>query len=84
VKISDVSIPTEMKLTARYDRRLLDGIVVLEGNALARKSENWSGKLYRAVHPGELNPVNVKFIPYSVWQNRGPSEMSVWLPRAAN
>jgi DUF1680 family protein len=84
VKISDVFIPTEMKLTARYDRRLLDGIVVLDGKALARKNENWSGKLYREVHPGELDPVNVKFIPYSVWQNRGPSEMSVWLPRAAN
>jgi DUF1680 family protein len=82
VKVSDVVIPSDMKLTARHDRRLLDGVVVLEGKALARQGENWGGKLYREFQPGELKPFNVKFIPYSVWQNRGPSEMSVWLPRA--
>ena len=71
-----------MKLTARYDHQLLDGIVVLEGKALARSKENWSGKLYREFHPDELKPIKVKFIPYCVWQNRGPSEMSVWLPLA--
>ncbi|HEY1718550.1 MAG TPA: glycoside hydrolase family 127 protein [Verrucomicrobiae bacterium] len=81
VKISDVLIPSDIKLTARYDRRLLDGIVVIEGNALARSEENWSGKLYREFQPDELEPIAVKFIPYCVWQNRGPSEMSVWLPR---
>jgi hypothetical protein len=80
VKISDVMIPADMKLIARYDRRLLDGIVVLEGKALVRAEENWEGKLYREFQPAGLRPFNVKFIPYSVWQNRGPSEMSVWLP----
>ena len=80
VKISDVLIPADIKLTARFDRRLLDGIVVLEGKALARPKENWEGKLYREFQPSELKPVNVKLIPYSVWQNRGASEMSVWLP----
>ena len=81
VNISDVRIPSDMKLVARYDRRLLDGIVILEGKVLARAAENWRGKLYREFQPVELKPINVKFIPYSVWQNRGPSEMSVWLPR---
>ncbi|MGH7950728.1 MAG: glycoside hydrolase family 127 protein [Limisphaerales bacterium] len=80
VKISDVFIPSEIKLIARYDRRLLDGIVVLEGKALARPNENWNGKLYREFQPDEFKSINVKFIPYCVWQNRGPSEMSVWLP----
>jgi DUF1680 family protein len=81
VKISDVLIPSDINLVARYDRRLLDGIVVLEGKALARPGENWSGKLYREFQPRALKPFNARFIPYSVWQNRGPSEMSVWLPR---
>jgi len=80
VKISDLLIPADLKLRARYDRRLLDGIVVLEGKALNRQGENWGGKLYREFQPAELDPINVKFIPYSLWQNRGPSEMSVWLP----
>jgi hypothetical protein len=80
VNISDVLIPPDIKLVARFDRRLLDGIVVLEGKALARPEENWKGKLYREFRPAELKTIAVKFIPYSVWQNRGPSEMSVWLP----
>lgn len=82
VKVSDVLIPADMKLIARYDRRLLGGITVLEGKAGARQESNWSGKLYREFQPDKLALVNVRFIPYCVWQNRGPSEMSVWLPRA--
>ena len=80
VKISDVLIPADMKLTTRYDQRLLGGIVLLEGKALARPVGDWGGKLYREFEPAELKPISVRFIPYSVWQNRGPSEMSVWLP----
>ena len=81
VKISDVFIPAGLQLTARYDQRLLDGIVVLEGNALVRTSQDWSGKLYRETSPATFHPFKAKFIPYCVWQNRGPSEMSVWLPK---
>ncbi|HEX9045708.1 MAG TPA: beta-L-arabinofuranosidase domain-containing protein, partial [Verrucomicrobiae bacterium] len=56
-KISDVVIPADIKLAARYDRQLLDGVVVLEGQALVRKTGNWSGKLYRELEPGELKSV---------------------------
>ena len=82
VKISDVRVPADLRLTARYDRRLLNGVVVLEGKALAQSQTDWSGKLYREMSSVESKPFNVKFIPYSVWQNRGRSEMTVWLPRA--
>jgi DUF1680 family protein len=82
VNISDVLIPSDINLTTRYDRRLLDGVVVLEGQALLRPQTDWSGKLYSDFQPQELKPFNARFIPYSVWQNRGPSEMSVWLPLA--
>jgi hypothetical protein len=84
VRLTDVVIPADMKLVERYDRRLLAGVVVLEGKALAQPVENWSGKLYRELRPADRRPVNVRFIPYSVWGNRGPSEMSVWLPLARN
>ncbi len=80
VKISDVLIPAGIKLSARYDRRLLGGVVALEGSALVRVDENWNGRLYRELQPEPLKSIPVKFIPYALWQNRGPSEMSVWLP----
>jgi len=81
--ISDVLIPQDIRLTARYDRHLLDGVAVLEGQALFHPQIDWTGTLYRDFKPGELKPFAIRFIPYSVWQNRGPSEMSVWLPMAA-
>ncbi|HTB84731.1 MAG TPA: glycoside hydrolase family 127 protein [Candidatus Sulfotelmatobacter sp.] len=81
VKISDVRIPSDLNLTTRYDRHLLGGVTVLEGKVLVQPQEDWNGKLYREIQPDNLEPAAVKFIPYSVWQNRGPSEMSVWLPR---
>ncbi len=82
VDISDVVIPADMQLVARYDQHLLDGIVVLQGTALARLEPGWNSKLYRQFQSDSFKPIKVKFIPYSVWQNRGPSEMSVWLPVA--
>jgi DUF1680 family protein len=84
IKMSDVLIPVDIQLRPRYDQRLLGGIVVLEGTAVARAGEkNWRGKLYREVQSTMSKSIAVKFIPYCVWQNRGPSEMSVWLPRGS-
>jgi DUF1680 family protein len=80
--LSDVLIPSDLQLSARYDQHLLDGVVVLEGNVQLRLVNDWSGKLYRPLKKETAKSIKVKFIPYSVWQNRGPSEMSVWLPRA--
>jgi DUF1680 family protein len=84
IKMSDVLIPADIQLRPHYDQRLLGGIVVLEGTAVARAGEkNWRGKLYREVQSTMSKSIAVKFIPYCVWQNRGPSEMSVWLPRGS-
>ena len=82
VKMSEVFVPPDFKLTARYDHRLLDGVVVLDGKVLERSHRDWTGKLYRDFQTDQFKPISVKFIPYSVWQNRGPSEMSVWFPLA--
>jgi DUF1680 family protein len=81
VNISQARVPANAKLTARYDQRLLDGVVVLEGEAFGRPEADWNGKLYREFQAEQFKPFRVRLIPYCVWQNRGPSEMSVWLPR---
>ena len=82
VKPLDISLSPDTKLRARYDQRLLDGVVVLEGPALAHTNSNWSHQLYRELQPTKPTPIRLRLIPYSVWANRGPSEMSVWLPLA--
>ena len=52
---------------------------VLEGTGLARTNSTWNGQLYRERQTTKLTPIKLRLIPYSVWANRGPSEMSVWL-----
>lgn len=83
IRVSDIRLPTDLRLTPRHDRHLLGGVTVLEGNALARSQPQWDNQLYRDYQPGKFSPVNLRLIPYSVWQNRGRSEMSVWLPLAS-
>ena len=80
VCVQDVVVPMGAKLTARYDGGLLQGLVVIEADAWCRPSGNWDNKLYRAAHDDNERKANVRFIPYYAWSNRGPSEMSVWLP----
>lgn len=80
VRVMDVSVPDTADLLARYDQRLLGGVVVLEGHALARQRGDWTGQLYREIQRTSARDVPVRFVPYSVWANRGPGEMSVWLP----
>jgi uncharacterized protein len=76
----DILIPRDATFRARYDQRLLGGTVVLEGPAMARTNSPWNGRLYRDLEPATgTRPITLRLIPYSLWANRGPSEMSVWL-----
>jgi DUF1680 family protein len=80
-RVLNVTIPDDIQLVARFDRRLLGGVVVLEGKGLARSESDWRSELYRDARASPLTPVDIRLIPYFAWDNRGPSEMTVWLPR---
>ena len=79
-KLSDVAIPRDVHWLARYDGRLLGGVVALDGVAHLKTVFDWSGQLYRELQPVSSKNIKVSLIPYAVWGNRGSSEMSVWLP----
>jgi DUF1680 family protein len=64
----------------RRDRKLLKGITVLETDALAAPAADASEGLYRRLPKGELRPFRLTMIPYYAWNNRGQTEMTVWLP----
>jgi uncharacterized protein len=84
VKISEVRILPDSKLRARFDSGLLGGVVVLDGKVAIQREADWSGRLYREVQSETFITNSIQLIPYSVWQNRGPAEMSVWLPRSGS
>ncbi len=81
VDLLEVALPASIKLAPRFDRQLLNGVTVLEGQGRLLRRGDWSGLLYRPVPAGRAEPVNLKLIPYYAWANRGISQMTVWMPR---
>ncbi len=80
VRVQDVAIRGDAKLSDRYDPSLLNGVSGIEANLIVRASGDWDGKLYRTLESESERAIIARFIPYFAWSNRGPSEMTVWLP----
>ncbi|MHB8095229.1 MAG: glycoside hydrolase family 127 protein [Candidatus Aminicenantales bacterium] len=72
--VSNLLIPDDAALSARFEPALLNGVAVIAGEA-------------RAMVPGkdgvsvEERRREFKAIPYYAWGNRADGEMSVWLAR---
>ncbi len=81
VRLADVVLPSDTQLHARFVPDLLQGVTVLEGDLSVRKSPAWKDELYRPYLALDTERLPSRLIPYYAWANRGPSEMSVWLPR---
>jgi DUF1680 family protein len=80
IKVSDVALPRGVELKPRFDAGLLRGVTALEGRAEAVAEPAWGKELYRDLPEARTRPVAVRLIPYYAWNNRGPSEMTVWMP----
>jgi len=80
VWLMDVLLPADTKLTPRRESILHD-VTVIDCDGLHLPHEN-SDQLYRDLKPTSPQPLKLTLIPYYAWENRGKSEMSVWLPIA--
>jgi uncharacterized protein len=83
VRLLDVMLPADMRFTPRHDPGLLGGVTVLEGRGMARPTPSAArddAPLYRVFRPTPAKAIPIRLIPYFAWGNRGPAEMSVWLP----
>ncbi len=80
VETHSVAISPVMQWQSRFVEELLGGVVVLEGKAHLLADGNWDDTLYRTVSPQKGRTVDIRLIPYYAWANRGPSEMTVWMP----
>ena len=54
-------------ISAHFEKNLLGGIIVLEGQAKEVEQD------------GDVKDVTFRAIPYSTWNNRGPQQMEVWI-----
>jgi DUF1680 family protein len=80
VRVQDIAIGADAKLASRFDKSLLNGVTVVETKCSVRPSADWEGKLYQPLDSARGREIDVRFIPYYAWSNRGASEMSVWIP----
>ena len=79
VDIGEIRIPSDARLAPRHDATLLGGVTVLEGRACRVRKGDWSGVLYRDLDT-TLEDVAITLIPYYAWNNRGLTQMTVWMP----
>lgn len=76
--ITDVYLPGDTDLTVEHRPDFLDGVSVITGEVLLR-TDRESG-MYRTVGRPTMKPYQATFVPYFSWSNRGPAEMSVFMP----
>lgn len=74
-------LPKDAELSAHWDADLLGGTVKVTGPAVRIDSSGWNGLLYRGATEGrgEVTATSLTAIPYALWANRTPGEMTVWI-----
>lgn len=75
--LMDLTI-VKKSMKAKHQPKLLGGVTVLSGKAILRSAKGWKGKLYRTA-PTKSSTTAVTAIPYCVWGNRDPGNMTVWV-----
>jgi DUF1680 family protein len=76
--LNDLILPQNAKLGAKFEGKLLGGVMVISGRARRADRATWRGVLYRSAGP-RTKPVTLKAVPYCVWENRRPGAMLVWI-----
>jgi len=77
-----ISLPANAEFKTRFDKDLLGGCVVIETSGFAPGKAGWSGKLYLPADAESQHTVKIKAIPYFLWCNRKPGNMTVWINEA--
>ncbi|MDF7817780.1 glycoside hydrolase family 127 protein [Runella sp. MFBS21] len=78
-RVFDVAIPSTA--TFKPTPTTLDNapITALETTGVRINDQQWDKTLYRPLSK-QKKTIPLKLIPYYAWSNRGPSEMTIWVP----
>jgi uncharacterized protein len=78
-EITTLTIPVDIQLKPEKITIGNSELIGLSGEAVLIQSTDWKNKLYREVSK-TAGTAPIRLIPYYAWGNRGPSEMTVWMP----
>lgn len=70
----DLALPDDASLTTESRPDLLGGVVTISAQGIRRRAD-LATKTVKDEH------ATLTLIPYYAWNNRGPGEMTVWIPR---
>jgi DUF1680 family protein len=79
-RVMEMSLSRSTRFAPRMGADELQGIRILDCELQRRSSDAWAGRLYRKSGEVHRQPVKTSLIPYFAWDNRGESEMTVWIP----
>ncbi|MGA2444377.1 MAG: glycoside hydrolase family 127 protein [Opitutaceae bacterium] len=84
VRLEDVALALDTpheRFTFQRQKIANAELVTLSVPALEiRRDQSASSQLYHEVDPTPPRPIQITLIPYYAWDNRGDTEMTVWLP----
>ena len=69
----NIFLPDDARLVAEHRGKLLGGVTVLKGKAMAANRDK-DGSI-------STEEIDLTMIPYYAWCHRGANQMQVWLPR---
>ncbi|MRH43572.1 glycoside hydrolase family 127 protein [Aquibacillus halophilus] len=78
INLPAIFLPRGSELRAEYKENLLNGVVVITGEAERLNANAWGSELYRPASQ-TTETVTIQAIPYYAWCNRKPGEMIVWV-----
>ncbi len=77
--LADIYINTKQPLEETYSETILSGTCIIKAKGKKISAGGWDGQTLYASQPPVLEDVDLQFIPYCYWDNRGGGEMSVWM-----
>jgi DUF1680 family protein len=80
IRVSEVAVSPSGKFKPVPVTIAGSRMLALEGNAFYLR-DNWKDRLYREIDVKKAPQIRIRLIPYYAWENRGKSEMSVWIPK---
>jgi len=78
--IFDVVIPANNNFVTKQIEIAGSKMLCVEGNAMLLNSSEWNNQLYKEISTKTTETFTIRLIPYYAWNNRGHSEMTVWMP----
>ncbi len=80
-QIQPLMLPEQAHVAGEFREDVLDGVVVVRGEAQSSDEPDWADRIYRpADHMPQPRPMTFTAVPYYAHANRGPAEMRVWIP----